>query len=365
MLIALTAVNAQDQNQQSTEQSTEYRSTTENKQDSEYSWRDEDRESVSQQDLPPTLLETLKSDEYAGWENATIYRNKTSQDYMLVVQDGGDVKTFYFDSEGQAKKDHNSTGATGSSEYGTSGTGTTGSQDQSGTTGSESSSSSSSESGMTPSSTLPPEAGSDYNSGSSSSQSDMNTSGQSGSDDSQSGMSTSDQPGSGQSSTDQTSTDQTSSPRTSSDASSTTDSETGVSEPNPQSASPSYPMGTGSERAQGEPGTGTQGDSGMTGQQSETDDASGSTGSDASGSSSELQTENQSTSWNTEDRVIVVREEIPATLLVTLEDDRYEGWENSTVYRNNKTGDYMIEVRDGSSTKVYYFDAEGKEKSEK
>jgi hypothetical protein len=56
----------------------------------------------------------------------------------------------------------------------------------------------------------------------------------------------------------------------------------------------------------------------------------------------------------------VVTDDIPASLRATLSDDKYKGWENSTIYRNRKSNDYMVEIRDGSNAKVYYFDKDGK-----
>lgn len=60
---------------------------------------------------------------------------------------------------------------------------------------------------------------------------------------------------------------------------------------------------------------------------------------------------------------MVTTDDMPTSLRMTLEDDQYEGWENSTVYRNRNTNEYMVEIRDGSSSKTYYFDKDGKAKS--
>jgi hypothetical protein len=65
--------------------------------------------------------------------------------------------------------------------------------------------------------------------------------------------------------------------------------------------------------------------------------------------------------WKNEDRVVIATEDVPPGLLVTLQAPEYKGWENSTVYRNRTTDEYMIEIRDGSSAKVYYFNKEGEE----
>jgi hypothetical protein len=65
--------------------------------------------------------------------------------------------------------------------------------------------------------------------------------------------------------------------------------------------------------------------------------------------------------WKNEDRVVITTEDVPPRVLVTLQDPKYKGWENSTLYKNRTTDEYMIEIRDGSSAKVYYFSKEGEE----
>jgi hypothetical protein len=64
-------------------------------------------------------------------------------------------------------------------------------------------------------------------------------------------------------------------------------------------------------------------------------------------------------SWKAEDRVVISTEEIPPRLRLTLETGDYKGWENSTLYKNRTTSEYMIEIRDGSLSKVFYFDKDG------
>jgi len=121
MLIALATVQAQERGDttrtKTDEPSSEYRTesgtqgetkTLEGRSGNQGQyWRDENRVSVNRDELPADLLQTLESDLYQGWENATIYRHKDSEDYMLVIQDNGEVRTFYFDKEGQAIDDQN------------------------------------------------------------------------------------------------------------------------------------------------------------------------------------------------------------------------------------------------------------------
>jgi hypothetical protein len=265
------------------------KSGTQGQQDQSYSWRDEDRMSVSKDELPAGLVQTLKSDQYEGWENATIYRNKTSDDYMLVLQENGTTKTFYFDKEGKSKM--NDSSMNGSSSL-------NGSSNTSGSSGT---------------------------SGSGSSGSSMNSS---------------------------SSSDQSSGYGNSSSGSSTSGSATyGTS-------------GSTSESSTGTTGTGTSGSTGTTGSNSTQSygTSSGTTtpsGTSGSTLSTETTSQQPSNAWRTEDRVIVITDEIPAGLRATLNDDKYKGWENSTIYRNRKSNDYMIEIRDGSNAKVYYFDKDG------
>jgi hypothetical protein len=204
LLISLTAVNAQQQSdttgnqggKRSADPSTEYR-----QQDpSTMEWRNEDREIVTRENVPPSLMQTLNSDRYQGWENATIYRNRQTDEYMLIINDDGEPRTFYFDNTGQALNER----------------------------------------------------------------SDEN--------------------------------------------------------------------GQDSSRVSGSASVGM-----------------------------ETQTQNQpSVQWRNEDRVVVRTNEIPESLKVTLNGDQYKGWENSTIYRNRSTNEYMIEIRDGSTTRTHYFDKDGK-----
>jgi len=226
-LIALATVQAQERSDttQTQQSSSDYRnesgtqsntSTIEGKSGTQgqysNSWRDEDRESVNREDLPDGLLKTLESDDYKGWENATIYRNKVTNDYMLIIQDNGTAKTFYFDQEGKSQTGVNTT----------------------------------------PESSAP---SSGYRS-------------------------------------DDTSMQNSSTPSTGVEVQTT--------QPSP------------------------------------------------------------STSWNNEDKIIIVNDDIPPSLRVTLQGDQFKGWENSTIFQNRKTNEYMIEIRDGSNAKVYYFDKDGK-----
>lgn len=310
MFIALATVNAQErQDTTQTQQQTQTESSTSSIGKS-YEWRDEDREMLNREDLPSGLVETLKSDDYKGWENATIYRNKTSNEYMLVIQEGSDVKTFYFDQEGKALPE-SPEGSGTSTGYQTDSTsqsqtqGQTGNQTETGTwsgsssSGSQGSSTTGSDSTMTGGSS----------SGSTTTGTDMS------SDDSS--MNT------GSTQTDTTGTG------------SSTD-YSGTSSSGMESDTTTNPTSTGSTTTSGS----------QSGTEMQSTDASTTSGAP--------------TAWKTEDRVMITTNDLPSSLLITLGDPMYRGWENSSVYRNRSTNEYMIEIRDGSDTRTYYFDKDGK-----
>jgi hypothetical protein len=58
-------------------------------------------------EVPATLRETLQADQYKGWDEATskIYRNQTSDLYVVQIQDGTMTKTYRFDKDGKPIND--------------------------------------------------------------------------------------------------------------------------------------------------------------------------------------------------------------------------------------------------------------------
>ena len=60
------------------------------------------------------------------------------------------------------------------------------------------------------------------------------------------------------------------------------------------------------------------------------------------------------------DMIIIPASEIPASLRGTLQGSQYKGWENGTIYRNQSSDMFMVEMRDGNQTKIYRFDQNGK-----
>jgi hypothetical protein len=299
LFIALGTLSAQERTSDTTgtgtTQSTEY----------QQQWRDEDREQLTRDDLPTGLIETLESGQYEGWENATIYRNKTSSDYMLVIQDNGNTRTFYFDKEG---KEHSRTpedsGSSSSIQY------QPGQDDQEDTQ----------QQGDTeqPSSTF----GRSSTTGSKESSPGSKTSG-----------------------------DEVVTPQDSTSLQDAEESTTGA--PVISDTTTSSSMNDRDESG----AVSDQPTSTVTGSSTQT---SSTTSEEDQGLQTTPGTGEASAEWNKEDRVVITTNELPSSLLITLGDPKYRGWDNSTVYRNRKTNEYMIEIRDGSDTRTYYFDKDGK-----
>jgi len=60
------------------------------------------------------------------------------------------------------------------------------------------------------------------------------------------------------------------------------------------------------------------------------------------------------------DMVVIPSAEVPASLRSTLQGSQYKGWENGTIYRNQSSDMFMVEMRDGDQTRIYRFDQNGK-----
>lgn len=396
MFIALAAVNAQERSDttKSKDPSSEYRKSSESGTQAEtgtlegksgtqgqMNWRDEDRESITREDLPEDLVSTLEAEQYKGWESATIYRHKTSSEYMLVLQENGEVKTFYFDKEGKALDYGNVNDPQQSAQYKTQAEG---------------------EMEMTED---------DSTSNASTSATDVTTSGKGSNATGVTGTESTtpasgavsvtaqvDQPQWRKEDKVKITTNQIPSPMliTLGDPmykgwdkskvyrnKSTNDYMIEITEgkatrtyyfdksgnamkyntasqetqPAETQSSSSYKKETKQEPVQtttsGAIGTSQVGDD-----EDAVNDSDDYTLNRAS-TQGPVATEQPSEKWRAEDRVVVTSTDVPASLRVTLGDDKYKGWENSTIYRNRTNDEYMIEIRDGSNMNVYYFDNEG------
>lgn len=58
-------------------------------------------------EIPANLRETLQAPQYSGWDSSTskIYRNQTSDLYVVQIQDGTMTKTYRFDKNGKPIND--------------------------------------------------------------------------------------------------------------------------------------------------------------------------------------------------------------------------------------------------------------------
>jgi hypothetical protein len=65
-----------------------------------YNQQPNDLIQVQRDQLPGAMVETLQNPTYSGWENSTIYYNRSANEYSLDVGSGTDIKNYRFDSNG-------------------------------------------------------------------------------------------------------------------------------------------------------------------------------------------------------------------------------------------------------------------------
>jgi hypothetical protein len=60
--------------------------------------------------------------------------------------------------------------------------------------------------------------------------------------------------------------------------------------------------------------------------------------------------------------VMIHQDDLPATMRETLRHSQYKGWENSTIYQDKTSGEYSVEINNGSTTtpQHYRFDRNGR-----
>lgn len=56
-------------------------------------------------DVPKPVQQALQSAMYKGWENAALYRSKSSDMYLVEMKDGDMTKTYRFDRNGKPIKE--------------------------------------------------------------------------------------------------------------------------------------------------------------------------------------------------------------------------------------------------------------------
>lgn len=66
-----------------------------------------DMTSLKSTEIPAALRETLQAPQYKGWDASTskIYRNQTSDLYVVQIQDGTMTKSYRFDKDGKPIND--------------------------------------------------------------------------------------------------------------------------------------------------------------------------------------------------------------------------------------------------------------------
>lgn len=264
-----------------------------------------DVEILKNEEIPASLRQALEADEkYTGWENAIIYHNKRTGEYLVSP------RAHRFDSEGNAidypgqkpsKRMKNKTGNDSSMNQGTD---RTRQNEQS---------------------------------------SQQRKQSESGND--QSGVDQSSGAVSGERTTPQQDTTQ------SSQMESTTD------QGRQQSTSGRMQQDTSSENSsQGQYGNQSGQDRRTANKQSSTQE------SDAYRTDRNTGNANGA-NVNLEGMVVVQTSEIPLTLKETLNDDQYKGWEGGKLYRHESTGEYVLVMEEkmaGEGSKTYRFDKDGK-----
>jgi len=106
MLVGLIAANAQssDTTKRPSKATTEPAQQQPQQQSNQMTQK-KDLVKVQSTDVPASLRKTLEDPMYVGWENSTIWRNKTTDEYTIEVLSGNTTKTYRFDKAGKPIKD--------------------------------------------------------------------------------------------------------------------------------------------------------------------------------------------------------------------------------------------------------------------
>ena len=102
MLVGLIAANAQSSD---TTKRPAKAPTTQSPQQSNQMTQKKDLIKVQTAEVPAPLRKTLEDPMYVGWENSTIWRNKTTDEYTIELMSGTTTKTYRFDKTGKPIKD--------------------------------------------------------------------------------------------------------------------------------------------------------------------------------------------------------------------------------------------------------------------
>lgn len=103
-MFGIAAVQAQDTTQVAPDQKPSVTQPAQESQSTD-NYIQRDYEQVQSADVPTSLRSTLKGADYKGWENGTVYRNKTTNGYMVRINDGSRSNNYYFDKSGKRIQD--------------------------------------------------------------------------------------------------------------------------------------------------------------------------------------------------------------------------------------------------------------------
>jgi hypothetical protein len=59
---------------------------------------------IAADELPPAVLDSLKTFEPAAWEKSVVYKDKMNDLFIVEVREGGQEKTYRFNKEGKRLK---------------------------------------------------------------------------------------------------------------------------------------------------------------------------------------------------------------------------------------------------------------------
>src|SRR4051794_10970701 len=104
MLTGFIAVNAQSSdttNRPSKATTTTSTPQESNQEESNQMTQKKDMVRVQSAEVPASLRKTLEDPMYVGWENATIWRNKNTNEYSMELMSGNTTTTYRFDKSGK------------------------------------------------------------------------------------------------------------------------------------------------------------------------------------------------------------------------------------------------------------------------
>jgi hypothetical protein len=104
LFVSVAAVQAQDSTSFKRSDST---NVTQQQPTEQQSIKLKDMTALKSTEVPASLRETLQADQYKGWDATTskIYRNQTSDLYVVQIQDGTMTKSYRFDKDGKPIND--------------------------------------------------------------------------------------------------------------------------------------------------------------------------------------------------------------------------------------------------------------------